>query len=154
MSFERAVGHVLLWEGENSWDAAGGETRFGISQAAFPDVDIEHLTRDDAKALYRSRYWAPLRGDELPESVGFALFDAAVNVGVYQAVKFLQRAMGIHADGILGPATFAAVKAADPVRLVREITLERAKFYQALSTYPVYGTGWLRRTIDTAMRAA
>lgn len=156
MSFERAVAHVLQWEGGDSDHPAdpGGLTRFGISRRAYPHLNIAALTETDARAIFRRDYWNKLQCDALPDALAFALFDCAVNVGVEQATKFLQRAAGIHVDGIFGPQTLKAAQTADPKKLVRDLTLERAQFYVGLSTYPVFGKGWLRRSIDTAMRAS
>jgi lysozyme family protein len=156
MSFDRAVAHVLAWEGGTVNDPRdrGGLTRYGISRLAYPDLDITHLTEADARAIYKRDYWNKLQCDSLPEQVAFALFDCAVNVGVEQATKILQRALGIRADGVLGPETMRAAKSPDTVKVVRDFTLERMQFYMSLSTYSVFGKGWLRRSIDTAMRAA
>ena len=59
--FEAAVNDVLGEEGGyvNNPADPGGETNWGISKRAFPQVDIKALTRDDAKALYRANYWDP-----------------------------------------------------------------------------------------------
>lgn len=155
MSFERAVAHVLRWEGVDSNHRAdpGGLTRLGISARAYPDLDIRRLTVDEAKAIYRRDYWAKARCEEIPSRIAFALFDAAVNVGVEQAVKLLQRALGVKVDGDFGPVTLAAVKAVNETRLIRDFTVERLAFYMSLPTYPVFGRGWIRRSIDTVIHA-
>ena len=44
----------------------GGETKFGISKRAHPDLDIANLTRDQAGAVYRRDYWDRLRCFDLP----------------------------------------------------------------------------------------
>jgi len=58
----------------------GGETKWGISKRANPDVDIKNLTRDQAVEIYKKRYWK----DEW-EKLGFPLavcmMDTAVNGG-------------------------------------------------------------------------
>ena len=35
----------------------GGLTKYGISQAAYPGVDIENMTADTAKGIYGTDYW-------------------------------------------------------------------------------------------------
>ena len=44
-------------------------TRFGISAAAYPDLDIANLSLDVAKALYQRDYWQRIAGDRLPASL-------------------------------------------------------------------------------------
>jgi lysozyme family protein len=41
-------------------------TKFGISAAAFPTLDIQSLTIEQAKKLYRQRYWITIGADALP----------------------------------------------------------------------------------------
>ena len=47
--FDRLIGH----EGEYSNDPndPGGETKWGISKRAYPNLDIKNLTRDGAKTI-------------------------------------------------------------------------------------------------------
>lgn len=54
-------------------------------------------------------YWSLVKGDSLPPGVSYVVFDGTVNSGVGQSVKWLQRALGIAADGIVGPQTLNAV---------------------------------------------
>ena len=44
----------------------GGETNFGISKRAYPSVDIKHLTKEGAIAIYKKDYWDKIKGDDLP----------------------------------------------------------------------------------------
>src|SRR5689334_6646940 len=83
----------------------GGLTRYGISKRAYPGEDIQNLTLERAKELYRRDYWAPIKGDELPNALGLCLFDMAVNSGPAQAIRTLQRAIDVPVDGIIGPGT-------------------------------------------------
>ena len=48
--FLKAVEMVLAHEGGYSCDPQdpGGETKFGISKKSYPNLDIEHLSRDEA----------------------------------------------------------------------------------------------------------
>lgn len=155
MSFDRAVAHVLRWEGNETNNPLdpGGYSRYGLSQRAYPALDLRTITQAQAAEIYRRDYWTAIRGDELPDRVAFALFDAAVNVGVTQAVKFLQRAVGVHVDGVLGPVTLDAVRNVDAHKLLRELAVERVLFYVGLQSFSIFGRGWLRRTLDTVMRA-
>jgi Glycosyl hydrolase 108 len=63
-------------------DAGRGPSMFGINQAANPDVDVPHLTRARAIAIYKARYWRPIGADALPARLRFLVFDTCVNLGV------------------------------------------------------------------------
>ncbi|MFS8082999.1 MAG: glycosyl hydrolase 108 family protein, partial [Ginsengibacter sp.] len=75
--FDAAVDSVLGEEGGyvNNPADPGGETQWGISKRAFPDVDIKALTRDAAKALYKAHYWDPLLPYYLPGKYRLIAFD-------------------------------------------------------------------------------
>ena len=113
MSFATAIERVLSEEGGyvNDIRDAGGETKYGISKRAYPSVDIASLTLDDAKAIYKRDYWDACRCDELPDRIAAALFDSAVNSGRGPAVKWLQQALNVTADGVIGTMTAAAITA-------------------------------------------
>ncbi len=93
MNFDHAVRYILDWEGGSRLVRdTGGLTRYGISQRAFPNVDIAGLTRAGAIRLYRIHYWDKLDCDSLPDDIRLAAFDCAVNQGVGTAERFLARA--------------------------------------------------------------
>lgn len=152
MSFARAVAHVLKMEGglvNNSADP-GQITNFGISQRAYPHLDIAALTQDEAIAIYSRDYWTPIDGDALPDTVSFALLDFAVNSGVSDAIQALQRAVGVTPDGIIGSRTIAAC--AKP-GTVTALSVERILFVTRLQAFGSFGKGWVSRIIDTAIEA-
>lgn len=157
MGFSRAVEFVLDEEGgfvDNPRDP-GSATNYGISQRAYPDVDIRALTRDDAIAIYQRDYW-----DRLPvlrDGVALAVFDCAVNVGLTRAIRILQLSVGARADGICGPKTRAAVRAVPERELLVLFSAERARYYALLDDLDDYfARGWMRRTFrcyDAALEA-
>lgn len=127
-------------------------TKYGISAASFPTLDIAALTRRAAKAIYRQRYWDRVAGDSLPPAVGLETFDAAVNQGVGFAAHTLQRAAATPVDGVIGPKTVAAVRACAPAGLVVEIAARRAVRYAA-GDMARYGLGWMRRLMRITAQA-
>lgn len=151
MNFDKSFEHLLIHEGGYSNIKAdpGGETMMGITKAVAAahgyTGPMQQLPLETAKAIYKSSYWDKVKADELPEAVKFHVFDAAVNSGTTQAIKWLQRAVGAVDDGILGPATLSAVKEADPATVVAKYTGERLTFMTKLKTWQVFGTGWARR---------
>jgi lysozyme family protein len=125
-------------------------TKYGISAAAYPTLDIAALTAGAAEAIYRRDYWAALQGDALPLPIAMVAFDAAVNAGRGRAVMWLQQAAGVAADGALGPASLAALLAGDAVALAREALARRVDYYARLPSWANFGLGWSRRLIALA----
>ena len=123
----------------------GGATKYGISQASYPNVDIANLTLEEAQAIYMDDYWKAVQGDALPPSVAGVLFDGAVNQGQGWAAKALQSAVGVSTDGVLGPKTMAAVKSADPATLHATIGWLREARYRQDDDFATFGHGWIIR---------
>jgi lysozyme family protein len=94
--WERAINFTLRWEGGyiNHPNDPGGETKYGISKAAFPDLDIKNLTIEDAKEIYNKKYWMPLECYKMDDALAIAVFDTAVNVGQTRARKWLKESKG------------------------------------------------------------
>ena len=120
-------------------------TKFGIAANTYPTLDIKNLTWDTAAALYRRDFWDAAKAGQLPPAVGFQLLDGAVNSGVRRATQWLQRAARVADDGILGPVSLAAIRAADPNDLAFRFLAERLDFMTGLSNWPHHGKGWARR---------
>ena len=129
-------------------------TRWGISAAAYPTLDIARLTLADAQALCRRDYWDRVRGDELPAAAALLVFDAAVNNGVSRAVHWLQMAAGVAADGMLGAESLAAVHARPLQALLVEFQAQRMVFMAGLPTWRSFGLGWARRLCRLPFDAA
>lgn len=141
----------------------GGLTKWGISAAAYPNVDIRNLTREGAEALYKADYWNIGKNDylsQLPFPVAFLLFDWRVTSSPKPVYKTFQSTCGLvgakNVDGIFGGGTLAAfmnkVKldrpgAEDRVRdFCIEFTEARAQYYKSLND-PKFDNGWRNRAI-------
>lgn len=154
MSYQTAVERVLAHEGGyvNHPSDPGGATNYGITQRVAREWGytghMRDLPRATAVQIYRKQYWDTVRGDDLPFAVAFQVFDAAVNHGVGNATRWLQRAAGVKDDGKIGPVTLAAVRAIPPAALVLAFNEIRLKFYASLSTFGTFGRGWSRRLAD------
>jgi lysozyme family protein len=127
----------------------GGATKYGISQRAYPDIDIENLTLDGAKTIYQRRYWLPIYERIMSQECANKVFDMSVNMGTHESHKLVQRACGVTADGDFGPATLAAVNATDPDALLNNIRGQAVEFYMNLvaqrPSSAKFLKGWLRR---------
>lgn len=148
-AFEKAFAIVIGIEGgySNNPNDAGGETKYGISKRAYPNLDIRNLTLEAARGIYKKDYWDRVRGDLLPAPMALIVFDAAVNSGVGQAIKWLQEAVGAHADGVIGPVTLAAVQAHSGrgAALIAEYMAQRNVFLAGLPSWRSFSLGWSRR---------
>ena len=124
-------------------------TKWGISAAAYPTLDIEALTKADAQAIYDRDYWQPLDEGAMPRPLALIVFDAAVNNGVWHAVRWLQESVGANVDGVMGPLTIAAtthtIAATGWQPLAIEFMAQRLVGMAALPTWRVFGLGWARR---------
>jgi lysozyme family protein len=162
--FARCFGFTIDAEGGYTMDAAdpgnwtGGSvghgvlrgTKYGISAAAYPALDIATLTLADAEAIYRRDYWATLQGEALPVPLAMVAFDAAVNAGRMRAVIWLQQAAGVGADGTLGPMSLKALLAGDALALAREALARRMDYVARLQSWAHFGLGWSRRLVALA----
>lgn len=133
MTFDRAFEMVVGVEGGyvNDPEDPGGETHFGISKRAYPNLDIKALTSEQAKDIYFRDYWVPAGcGHIADEAMAILMFDCAVNQGVDRARKLAAKANT--------PAEFQA---------------ERALHYASLSTFQRFGRGWMRRLFDGLLKS-
>lgn len=160
-AFDAAFAVVVGHEGRFSDNAAdpgnwtggrcgAGELRgtcWGLSAASYPSLWMRGLALDAAKVIYRRDYWDPISADSLPAPLALLVFDAAVNNGRFRATHWLQGALGVTRDGVIGPKTLAAVTArhGDGVRLLAEFQAQRLLFMSRLPTWSTFGLGWSRR---------
>jgi lysozyme family protein len=150
-----SIRRVLASEGGyvNHPSDPGGPTNFGITIADYrrymkPDAtaaDVRAMKVEEAKAIYREKYWRVMRCDELPAGVDYCAFDYAVNSGTGRVPKVLQRILGVSVTGRMDDATVAAAKKRGARALVQAICDERLRFLQGLKTWGVFGNGWSKR---------
>ena len=148
MTFDKAFDSLIGHEGGYVLDLRdpGGETKFGVSKRSYPTLDIKSLTLADAKQIYKRDFWDRAQCDRLPEDLAFDVFDCAVNSGIGQSIRFLQRAVGVADDGVCGPLTLAAIQRTNDDSAIRaRFNGHRLDFYTRLSTWPTFGKGWARR---------
>ncbi len=145
-NFDAALAAILAEEGgyvDHPLDP-GGATKFGITRATLSaargrpvsKAEVMALSPEAAAEIYRARYWKAVRGDDLPAGLDLAVFDAAVNSGPSRAIRLLQEALSVPEDGVFGPGTLAAVKAADPARAIESVSALRLAFLRRLAGWP------------------
>ncbi len=139
----------------------GGATHFGITRGTLAQVrgrpvsraEVMALGKREAGDIYRTRYWNAVKADELPAGIDLAVFDAAVNSGPARAVRWLQAALGLPLDGMMGPLTLSEAARANGPDLVSAYTRIRLQFLQRLTTWRTFGRGWSRRVRETEAAA-
>lgn len=165
--FEACLAQVLRHEGGYVDHPAdlGGATNMGITRKTLarwrnispwwnlPKSEVQNLSGDEAGRIYRAEYWDLCRAGELPSGIDLALFDFAVNSGPSRAIRYLQQVLGVATDGLVGPITLAAANRADPAKTIDALCNRRIGFLKALSTFSVFGRGWIRR-VETVRAAA
>ena len=147
VKFLTAINRVLGHEGGyvNDPKDPGGETNWGISKRSYPQVRIKELTRSQAISIYYRDYWLKAGCESFSDGVGYQLLDSAINSGINQSVRFLQRAAGIADDGIMGPVSKEAIAAMDEAKMIMLFNAERLEFMTKLKNWPNHGKGWARR---------
>jgi lysozyme family protein len=130
-------------------DDPGGATNFGVTihtmrrlrldldrDGIVTAADVRQLTRTQAVEIFLEHYFNRPLIAELPLPLQATVFDMYVNAGG-NAVKILQRLMAemgyaVHVDGVLGPQTLAAVRAAHDIsspELVNAYGIARRNYY-------------------------
>jgi len=158
-SYDAALARLLVHEGGYTNDSSdpGGPTKFGITIYDYrkyvkPNAtaaDVRAMKLEEAKAIYRSKYWDAQRCDELPAGIDYAVFDYGVNSGVGRSGKVLRRCVKLaDASSAVSEAVIAAARAADAKTLIVGICDERLRFLKSLRTWPAFGKGWGRRVAE------
>lgn len=157
--FDRCIEVILRNEGNfqddpddpgNYADGVLKGTKYGISARAFPELDIKHLTIDEAKEIYYDNYWLPLKLEGLEDvNAALQIFDMGVNAGLKRAVKIAQKCSGAYEDGIMGVATTIAINATE--NFVDKYQVARIKFYNSLPGAGKYLKGWTKRVLKTVL---
>lgn len=120
--FDQGLAFTLPQEGGyvNDPRDAGGATNHGVTQGAYdvfrdrtgqPRRAVIFITDAEVRQLYLEDFWQPACCDSMPSPVAITHFDWSVNHGVSGAKQTLQLCLGVAVDGVVGPATLAAVAA-------------------------------------------
>jgi hypothetical protein len=156
-NFSQCVAVIFTEEGGYTDNPAdpGGPTNFGITLAdlqawrgpspVLTAADVKNMSKTEAQEIYRSKYWNPVQGDDLPNGIDLEVFDFGVLAGVHTSIKILQTVIGVTADGSVGPITLAAAKAADPRTVIANFSSRRMDYLRTLGDWANFGAGWTNR---------
>ena len=140
----------------------GGMTNLGVTKRVWEEwtgresneAEMRALTPELVETLYKVRFWDACRCDEMPSGIDYLVFDFAVNAGPGRSAKILQAAVGVPADGVIGPVTLAAVKDIPENELVEKFSQAKEDFYRSLNTFETFGKGWLNRVAAVKIKAS
>ena len=129
-------------------------SKYGISAMSYPMSDIRNMTLDQAKTIYERDYFNRAGCDKLPPPLAVLVFDAAVNSGPGIAPKWLQEAVGVVRDGVIGPATLAAVAEhqGQGMRLLATYQAIRLRYMASLAGWS-HNRGWADRLMIVLLAA-
>lgn len=153
-NFQACLALVLQSEGGNDDDPNdhGGRTSRGITQDEYdawraekglPQLDVWQAPQTDVDTIYHDEYWGPIC-DLLPVGVDYIVFNNNVLDGPYRSAVLLQTALGVDADGRIGPITRQAIKQANAAKLIVNLSDASTAYYKSLHQ-PVFTQGWLNR---------
>lgn len=148
----------------NDPDDLGGATMCGVTLATFTDycrrkgyprptiVRLKAIKYKEWLEILKTMFWDKWKADQINnESIALILVDWVWGSGKY-GITIPQKAIGVTADGIVGPKTIAAVNAKDPKQLFDLIRKERLAYIERICksrpTNLKYKRGWLNRLND------
>lgn len=155
----------------------GGETKYGITKATYPNLDIKNLTKDVAIDLYIKHFWSKFLDDVLifmGYEVSCRAFAFVINRNLKNGVKAMQNALNqmtrdyyavdeLAVDGLWGKQSSTRLQYVTREMddeglfaneaLTNAFYLEMIKQYYGLCVqnpraYNQYLKSWIRRVID------
>jgi len=165
-NFDESLKIVLAHEGGfvDNPDDHGGPTNFGLTLADLSCLGLnsttmvlKNLSQDQVSAIYRKLFWEPLQGDLIvSQKVADLLFDQGVLNGIGTVVRFVQRIVGVPADGILGPQTLGKINTTSATRIeALFVAAELRRYVQIAGSNPSqmqFLRGWVNRSADLLER--
>lgn len=132
-----------------------GKTLAGYRGRAVTQDDVAALTIDEAIEIFRSQYWTPIKGDDLPRGLDYAMLDFAINSGPAKAASTHQKVVGVTPDGIIGAKTLDAIRRRGDVSgQIRALCKARLAYMRTLGAkWRKYGKGWTIRVNEVQARA-
>lgn len=161
-NYSLCLSKILKYEGgyTNHPSDPGGATNYGITiidarkywkASATPD-DMKAMPLSVAKAIYKSRYWDVVHGDNLPDGIDLCTFDPAVNSGIGRGGPWMASGLDIPWKGYTDLAEKANLST-DLPKAIKAACRKRMSFLQGLKTWSVFGKGWGSRVSDVQVSA-
>lgn len=156
-NWQKAMLIELKFEGGKDDDPIdpGGRTNQGVTQRVYsawrlkngkPARDVFLMENAERDEIYHENYGMKVRFDELPPGIDLVLLDGGINSGPAQSIKWVQRALNITADGVLGDVTMQRIMSHENHdALIEGILFRRMAFLRGLKTFNHFGGGWTSR---------
>lgn len=161
---DRMIGR---YEGPYGWTKSdpGGPTKYGItcydlaeyrgqrmtSMTTWAPI-VQAMTLAEAEAIFRTKYAAQIRFDDLPAGIDVTLMDYAVNSGVSRAILVARSLLGIQNHGAdINAADIAALHRVNAKTFIDSVDAERLRFMHAIrggTAWAEFGRGWQARVDD------
>lgn len=132
-----------------------GVTRYGQTTEWLNEFDFPVPTTPEMAMANYEEWAVRTKLDQVADydaTLGSVVLDFAVNSGTARAITHLQRALGVTADGIIGPETLRALHQSNPLALAHRVLASRMRFVgKILRDNPstrIYALGWLNRLAD------
>ena len=167
-----AFNKVMILEGGGKYHVVrgdpGGATKWGVSQRAYPHLDIKNLSKLDALRIFELDYWIPARCPEIDNNqMAFEIVEFRFNANIGASARVAQRAANevwrvaagggyLLVDGLLGSKTLESLNelaAMSPLAVfawVARFNLLQLRYYRNLRPDLVkrFLAGWTRRVIE------
>jgi lysozyme family protein len=156
---------IHRYEGGYGWNPhdAGGPTKYGItcydlaehrglkmtSMAKWAEP-VKSMTMQEAEDIYRAKYAAGIRFNDLPTGVDCCMLDYGINSGVSRPVRVGRALVGLPVGG-MDDNFIAALKKTSPKVFVDHMNAERLRFMHAIkdgASWAQFGHGWQARVDD------
>jgi LysM repeat protein len=160
--FDAIVQATLSHEGGSKLNTRDGEySKYGVTKKWNPEVDVENLTEEGAKKVYRKKYWEKPHIDDLEDesaNVAAKVFDMGVNLGQKPAILILQKTLkdagyNVDVDGVIGPQTEEALKNAVDSNgdqgILSALSARQMDYYKTMPEKLEANPGWVDRASYT-----
>ena len=154
-NFEHALDFVWRFDGFKN-DSAPGETfrtSYGVTEGTWAGAvrdgvvegAFEDMTEAQARAIYRVDFWNAMHCSSLPPGVDVMMFSSGTLAGTGHAVRLLQRIIGAHVDGVVGPETIRKAGSFGLRQLIDALAAGDEAWFKTLGK-DQFVRGWTRRT--------
>ena len=129
----------------------GGKTKYGITEVGHPNLNIDKITPEQAKEIYRNEFYhGPGISGIADDALVSKVFDTGVLAGTPTTIRLLQKSLNklghkVKVDGILGDETIDAVNSyQDQQKILNEFKKNTIRYIKALGPNQ-YSKGWIKR---------
>ncbi len=134
------------WDGWDIIDQQKKQPKFPASLDS--NVDLQEKVSD----FYKTNYWDRVKGDDITnDTIGFSIFDFAVNAGVGTSISLAQMVVDVDADGVMGVDTLTKINAFDADHFIAAFIVAKIARYASIvkkrPSSQKYFYGWVRRAL-------